>query len=145
VVFHGFVPAEVLARRLAASHAVVLPTLADVEGDVEGLGLPALEALAHGRAVVASDAGGLVDLVRDGDTGLLVPPGDAAALARALARLGADPALARTLGARGREHVARAFTWDSVLDRYVAAYGAAIAARAPRRRRSTLTPHDGVS
>jgi glycosyltransferase involved in cell wall biosynthesis len=145
VVFHGFVPREVLARRLAACDAVVLPTLADVEGDVEGLGLPVLEALGHARAVVASDTGGIVDLVRDSDTGLLVPPGDAAALARALGRLAAEPALGRALGARGRAYAEAGFAWDGVLDRWVDAYAAALAWGLARRTGSTLTAPDGLS
>ena len=61
----------------------------------EGFGLVCAEAMAHGRAVVATRVGGLVDLVRDGETGLLVEPGDRAALRAAIDRLLADPALRR--------------------------------------------------
>ena len=65
----------------------------------------AREAMAHGRPVVATAVGGLVDAVEDGVTGLLVPPRDAAALRAALERLLGDPELRRSLGAAARERV----------------------------------------
>mgnify|MGYP000997476360 CR=1 FL=1 len=68
----------------------------------EPFGLVAVEAMAAGRPVVASRTGGLARIVADGETGLLTPPGDAAALADALARLLDDPALRARLGAAGR-------------------------------------------
>ena len=67
----------------------------------------AREAMAHGRPVVATAVGGLVDAVEDGVTGLLVPPRDAAALRAALERLLGDPELRRSLGAAARERVVR--------------------------------------
>ena len=85
------------------SLAVVVPSRG------EGFGMVALEAMERGRAVVASRVGGLPELVEDGVTGLLVPPGDAAALAAALVELGADPARARALGAAGRERALAEF------------------------------------
>lgn len=77
----GPLPRQELDARLAAAHALVAPSRR------EGLGLVALEALAQGRPVVASRVGGLPEAVVDGEDGLLVPPGDPAALAAALARL----------------------------------------------------------
>jgi glycosyltransferase involved in cell wall biosynthesis len=73
-------PSEV-GRYLVAAHALVAPSRR------EGLGMVALEALAHGRPVVASRVGGLVEVVRDGADGLLVDPGDEGVLADALMRL----------------------------------------------------------
>jgi glycosyltransferase involved in cell wall biosynthesis len=75
----------------------------------EGAPLSVLEAMAAGLPVVASAVGGVPEIVADGDTGLLVPPGDAAALAAALERLLADAALRRRLGAAGRERVRERF------------------------------------
>jgi glycosyltransferase involved in cell wall biosynthesis len=69
------------------------------------LGLAAVEALACGTPVVASAVGGLTEVVRDGENGLLVPPGDPSALAAALARL-EDPDLRARLGAAGPASVA---------------------------------------
>ena len=69
----------------------------------EGYGVVCAEAMAYGRPVVASAVGGLLDLVVDGETGLLVPPGDVAALRAALQRLLGDGDLRRRLGAAARE------------------------------------------
>jgi glycosyltransferase involved in cell wall biosynthesis len=74
----------------------------------EGYGMVAREAMAHGRPVVATAVGGLVDAVEDQVTGVLVPPGDAGALRAALERLLADRELRARLGAAGRARVAEA-------------------------------------
>jgi glycosyltransferase involved in cell wall biosynthesis len=80
----------------------------------EPFGMVALEAMAAGRAVVASSVGGLAELVVDGTTGLLVPPGDPTALKNAIQRLLADGELRTRLGAAGRER-ARAYSVDAVV------------------------------
>jgi glycosyltransferase involved in cell wall biosynthesis len=68
----------------------------------EGLGRVVVEAFCRGRGVLASRVGGIPDLVADGESGLLVPPGDAGALAEALVCALSDRALAERLGAAGR-------------------------------------------
>lgn len=80
----------------------------------EGSSLATLEAMAHGLPVVATRAGGLPDKVLPGRTGLLVPPGDAPALAAGIARLLADPAAAHAMGAAGAALVAEQFTWAAI-------------------------------
>lgn len=80
----------------------------------EGFGMVCLEAMAHGRPVVASAVGGLLDLVVDGETGLLVPAGDVPALRAALLRLLRDPLLRRRMGEAGRSRAGR-FSWDTVV------------------------------
>jgi glycosyltransferase involved in cell wall biosynthesis len=81
-----------------------------------------LEAMAQGMPVVATTAGGLRELIDDGDTGLLVAPDDPVALTEAIARLIEDPSLACDLGARAAERVRRSFDADSMLDALVAVY-----------------------
>lgn len=120
--FHGFVDARELARRYASAHAFVLPAVRDSKGDVEGLGVVLVEAGAHGLPLVASESGGIVDVVRDGETGLLVPPGDEQALAAAIQRLIQDPALGRRLGAAARDHVAAEFSWPAIVERLMTVY-----------------------
>jgi glycosyltransferase involved in cell wall biosynthesis len=83
--------------------------------------------MAHGRPVVASAVGGLLDLVVDGETGVLVPPRDVAALRGALERLLADAALRRRLGEAGRERIRERFTWPAVTDATIQAYEDALA------------------
>jgi starch synthase len=80
----------------------------------EPLGIVNLEAMACGTAVVGSQVGGIPEVVADGETGLLVPPGDPAALAAALNALILDPALAAAMGAAGRKRAAAEFGWDTI-------------------------------
>ena len=88
----------------------------------ELLGLAVLEAMASGTPVVASRLGGLPEVVEDGTTGFLVPPGDTAALRDRLEQLLHDPGLARRLGRRGRELICERFTWWAVAERCLDAY-----------------------
>jgi glycosyltransferase involved in cell wall biosynthesis len=88
----------------------------------ELLGLVALEAMASGTPVVASSVGGLPEVVEDGVTGFLVPPGDVRALRERLDQLLRDPSLAQRLGANARERVLERFTWARVAERCLAAY-----------------------
>lgn len=82
---------------------------------VEGFGISLVEALACGLPVVAGDSGGIPDVVRDGETGFLVPPQDPAALTEAVCRVLADPSLARRIGAAGRLSVETHYNWDRVV------------------------------
>lgn len=87
------VATEEVAAALDAATLLVLPSR------TEGMGRVAIEALSRGRAVVGSRVGGIPDLVTDGESGLLVPPGEPEALAEALVRVLGDPELAARLGA----------------------------------------------
>ena len=116
----GFVPHEEVQRLLARAAVVVLPS------HREGLPMVLLEAMAHGRAVVATPVGGVPSLVEDGRTGLLVPPGDAEAVRAAMERLLGDPDLRRRLGAAAREKVTELCSWDRVVDETLDAYEAAL-------------------
>jgi glycosyltransferase involved in cell wall biosynthesis len=121
-VFHGFVAQDELQRRLVTCDAFVLPAVVDAKGDTEGLGVVLLEAMSYARPVIASAAGGIVDIVEDGRNGFLVPPGDAAALAGAIGRMMEDPARARALGLQGRDDAATRFSWDAIADRLAEIY-----------------------
>ena len=88
----------------------------------EGSSIVTLEAMAHRRAVVASDAGGLPDKVRNGQTGWLVPPGDPGALAAVLRRALAEPASLPDMGLAGRALVDAEFSWTTVTARLLAVF-----------------------
>jgi glycosyltransferase involved in cell wall biosynthesis len=128
----GFVPHGDLRRLYSRAALVAVPSYR------EGFGIVCLEAMAHARPVVASAVGGLLDLVVDGETGILVPPGDVAALRRALRELLADRELRRRMGEAGRERVRQRFSWDAVTDSTVALYE--LTAGQPRRERSRPAP-----
>ena len=115
----GRVAESELAGWYDAADVFVHPTL------YEGSSLVTLEAMAHGKAVVATRAGGLPDKVRPGETGWLVEPGAASALAGALAESLGEPAdtLAR-FGAAGRRLVEEAFAWPIVAAQLEALYAA---------------------
>lgn len=88
----------------------------------ELLGLAVLEAMASGTPVIASRTGGLPEVIREGETGFLVTPGDVDALRDRLAQLLNDRALARRLGANARQDVLERFTWSKVAERCLDAY-----------------------
>jgi glycosyltransferase involved in cell wall biosynthesis len=117
----GFVPRTEAQRLIARAAVVVLPS------HREGLPLVLLEAMAHGRAVVATPVGGIPSLVEDGVTGLLVPRGDARALRGAITKLLGNPALRRKLGAAARARVQEIASWDRVVEETLAAYETALA------------------
>jgi glycosyltransferase involved in cell wall biosynthesis len=88
----------------------------------EGFGLVALEAALAARPVVASRVEGIPEVVIDGETGLLVPPGDPDALAAAIEQLLADPERSRVLGARARDLAIERFGVERCVDGYVEVY-----------------------
>jgi glycosyltransferase involved in cell wall biosynthesis len=101
---------------LAASDAFALPSL------WEGMSNALLEAMAAGKPVVATSVDGAMDQVVPGETGLLVPPRDADALARALLHLARDPRQAQAMGLKGRERVRREFSLSRMTDAYIELY-----------------------
>ena len=122
VEFVGRVSDERLRQEYARASMFVLPAIVDERGDTEGLGVVLLEAMNSRVPVIASDAGGIVDIVEHEKTGLLVPPGDAAALATATRRLASDGAKAKALGEAGYRRLVERFSWDSIVDRWLAIY-----------------------
>lgn len=115
-VFSGFrrdIPAV-----LAASDVFVLPSFS------EGLPLSLLEAMAARKPVVASRVGGIPEVVVDGETGLLIEPGDVPGLAAALASLMDDPARSQRIGTQGQQHVQDHFSVDRMVAQYQALYAA---------------------
>jgi glycosyltransferase involved in cell wall biosynthesis len=89
---------------------------------IEAFGLVLVESMATGPAVVASEVGGIPEVVTDGVTGLLVPPQSAAALSQAIVRLHGDPALRARLGAQGVQEVTKRFQLDRMLADYKDVY-----------------------
>jgi len=123
----GSLDREAMADALVAADVVAVPSVVDRAGNVDGLPNALLEAFAAGRAVVASRVAGIPDLVEHDVTGLLVPPGDPAALAAALDRLAREPATRRRLGRAAREDALRRLSWDEAARRFEEGYAEAAA------------------
>jgi glycosyltransferase involved in cell wall biosynthesis len=124
VSFAGMLRGAPLGDAIARASCVIVPSLWP-----EAFGLTAVEALAHGTPVVASAIGGMLDTVRDGVDGYLVPPGDVAAMVERVQRLVADPARARAMGLAGRARMASDFSADVFYDRTMRVYEDALRVR----------------
>jgi D-inositol-3-phosphate glycosyltransferase len=116
----GAVPHAEVERLLERASVLAAPC------EREGFGLAAAEAMAFGRPVVAAAGGALLELVADGETGLLVPPRDAAALRAAVERLLEDAELRDRLGRAARERARERLGWDTVIERTLAVYEEAV-------------------
>ena len=119
----GFVPPSQVGAYYERAAVVVCPS------HREGYGVAAREAMAHGRPVVASAVGGLLDAVEDGVTGLLVAPRDPRALRAGVEKLLADPDLRRRLGGAAREVARERFSWESATADTMRVYREVLAAQ----------------
>ena len=125
VLFTGHLDDQALYRSAhGAADVFVLPS------EYEAFGIVLAEAMAAGKPTVATDRGGMPELVVGGTTGLLVPYKDHRALAAALAQLLSDPQRAAAMGAAGRDRVRSRYSWDAVLDRLEKVYSDAVDAGA---------------
>lgn len=107
----------------------VLPAVYDKHGDTEGLGVVMIEAMSHCKPVIASNIGGITDVVDDGLNGILVPAGDAAALAAAMMKLIANDDLRRKMGKKAKEIVDERFNWHTIVQNIVSLYQQVMARR----------------
>jgi glycosyltransferase involved in cell wall biosynthesis len=120
--FVGPVPNRDLPLWYQRSSVLVFPSVVTPYGDQEGLGLVPVEALACGCAVVASDLEAVKDVIRDRETGLLSPAGDARQLAETLHVILWDQKLRDRLAAQGRAWAVEQFDWDHIAKRYAALF-----------------------
>jgi len=136
----GPMPQEDVAQALRDCHVFVMPCRRDRTGDMDGIPTVFMEALASGRPVVSCAVSGVPELVRDGETGLLVPPDAPASLADAVQRLAADPALRARLGSAGRILVERQHDQDRNARRVVELLAGGAESAVDAARSPVLTP-----
>ncbi len=122
IIFTGKLSPEELANEYKTANVFTLPAIVDSKGDTEGLGVVLIEAMELGLPVVASNVGGIPDVVVDGVSGILVPEKDPQALANAYTRLAADPELLKQLLTGAQKRIAECFTWGKIVERQIAVY-----------------------
>ena len=117
VFFHGFLPRSELVNHYYTADVFVFPSIWN-----EGFGAPPVEAMAAGTPVVATRSGGIVETVRDHETGFLVEKNDCHALAEAILKLVENDALRESMGRAARRRAFDHFDWDTIVaamyDRY---------------------------
>ena len=122
----GVLHQDEVAASLAACDVVVVPSVRDRSGNVDGLPNVVLEALASGTPLIATPAGGIGSVVHDGRTGLLVPEADPAALAAAIERLLDDPGVGAALASTARRWAEQEGSWPHAIDGFEHAYEMAL-------------------
>jgi glycosyltransferase involved in cell wall biosynthesis len=122
IIFTGKLSPEALANEYKTANVFTLPAIVDSKGDTEGLGVVLIEAMELGLPIVASNVGGIPDVVVDGTSGILVPEKDPEALANAFKQLAADPELVKQLLVGSQKRIAECFTWDGIIQRQIAVY-----------------------
>lgn len=122
IIFTGKLSPEALASEYKTANVFTLPAIVDSKGDTEGLGVVLIEAMELGLPIVASNVGGIPDVVIDGETGILVPEKDPEALANAYKRLAAEPELVKHLLAGSQKRINECFTWDGIIQRQIEVY-----------------------
>lgn len=114
--FTGFIDDDSLHKLFQVADAAVFPSL------YEPFGIVALEGMAAGLPTICSDVGGMAEIIKDGQNGLKVPPGDAGALAWALHRVISSPEWGRSLGATGRAETETIYNWDRIAEQTARVY-----------------------
>jgi len=122
VIFLGKLSKEDLEKEYQNANCFVLPAIVDSKGDTEGLGVVLIEAVEYGVPIIASDVGGIPDVVIDKKTGLLVPEKNPQALAAAIKELSENGALQKSLALGAREHVKQNFSWDVIVEKQMNSY-----------------------
>jgi len=122
VTFTGPLSPDELRKEYLESNCFVLPAIVDSKGDTEGLGVVLIEAMQYGLPVVASDVGGIPDVVVNDETGILVPEKNPEALARAFQKLESDPAYEAKLLKGAEQRIEECFNWEKIAQKQIEIY-----------------------
>ncbi len=133
-----YVSDEELAELYRRCDILVQPSITDSGGDFEGLGMVLLEAMSYQKPVVATKVGGILDIVRHHETGVLVEERDPQALAQAIEAVLTDENRARELGQAGFAYVKEYFSWPRIVDQVMALYS-------PETKGACPEPVEGAS
>ena len=122
IVFLDKVPHAELVKYYSLADVFVLPSIINEFGETEGFGVVLLEAMACGLAVIGSNVGGIPDIIKDGETGLLVRPKDPQDLSNQITRLLSDANLREKLVLNAQRLITDKFSWESIADRFMKIY-----------------------
>ncbi|OQX56369.1 MAG: hypothetical protein B5M53_01945 [Candidatus Cloacimonas sp. 4484_209] len=117
VIFSGFVSNRELIKSYEKAKVFVLPAIVDSHGDTEGLGVVLIEAISYGIPVIASNVGGIPDIIKDKETGILVPEKDPVALSKAIIDLLKNSQIRKTLVNNAEKHIKTNFSWEAVISK----------------------------
>jgi len=124
IVFLGKLSSECLEKEYKNANCFILPAIVDSKGDTEGLGVVLIEAVQYGLPIIASDVGGIPDVVIDKKTGLLVPEKNPEAIATAIKELSENEELRKSLVLGASEHIEQNFSWEKIVERQITYYKA---------------------
>ncbi|HQB65067.1 MAG TPA: glycosyltransferase family 4 protein, partial [Fibrobacteraceae bacterium] len=122
VVFTGKLSSKELQEEYQKANVFVLPAIVDQKGDTEGLGVVLIEAIEYALPVVASNVGGIPDVIIDHETGLLVEAKNSDALTDAFLKLESDEALSQKLVTGARAHIRKYFSWEPIIKNQIEVY-----------------------
>lgn len=129
IVFMDEVPHAELVKYYSLADVFVLPSIKNETGETEGFGVVLLEAMACGLAVIGSNVGGIPDIIKDGETGLLARPKDPQNLGNQIIRLLTDENLRKKMVENARNLIETQFSWDVVSERFIEIYRYALAGK----------------
>jgi glycosyltransferase involved in cell wall biosynthesis len=122
VIYIDKVPQEKLLEFYTSANLFVLPSIVNQKGETEGLGVVLLEAMACGLPVVGSAVGGIPDIIKDGETGLLARQKEPDSLAEKITKIFSDASLRRKLVENGYQMVEKNFSWDTISEKFIEIY-----------------------
>lgn len=122
VIFCGKIPNDELPVFYGASDVFVLPSIYDSNGDTEGLGVVLLEAIATECPVIGSNVGGITDIIKDKETGLLIEEKNSSQIAEKVIEIITNSTLADELVINAKEHVIKNFTWEAVGEKFYSSF-----------------------
>ena len=129
IIFTGKLSSEELEREYREANVFVLPAIVDKKGDTEGLGVVLIEALELSLPVVATNVGGIPDVIINDETGLLVNEKDPEALACAFKKLEQDKSLPERLLKGARRRIDECFSWEKIIKKQIEVYNKIIASK----------------
>lgn len=122
ILFLGAISNKILPRYYATADVFICPSIILKSGDTEGLGVVLLEAVASGTAVIGTDVGGIPDIIKNNETGLLVEQKNSVQLAESIIKLLEDKELREKLIKNAQQHVKNNFGWDIIVKKFKECY-----------------------